>query len=84
MEPECVMRSALAILVVVLSVALPGCTVPMGNLRPGPVTALDGTAIPAKDARALYRARDEWMRFDFESDIDYARLIRRRELNVYV
>jgi len=32
----------------------------------------------------MYRLRDDWLRFDFDSDMDYARLIRRRELNVSV
>jgi hypothetical protein len=72
------------LLVVALAGAVSGCTVPMGTLRPGPVTAIDGKAMPVTDARSLRNVRDEWMRFDFDSDMDYARLIRRRELNVYV
>lgn len=32
----------------------------------------------------MNRLRDDWLRFDIESDMDYARLIRRRELNVSV
>jgi hypothetical protein len=56
----------------------------MGTLHPGPVASIDRTAIPARDASSLYRLRDDWLRFDFDSDMDYARLIRRRELNVSV
>jgi hypothetical protein len=56
----------------------------MGSLRPGPVTTVDCPAIPAQDARDLYRVQDEWLRLDFDSDVDYTRLIVRRELNVYV
>jgi hypothetical protein len=71
-------------LTVALAGAVSGCTVPMGALRPGPVTAIDGKAMPVTDARSLHNVRGAWMRFDFDSDMDYARLIRRRELNVYV
>ena len=56
----------------------------MGALRAGPVAGVNGVAIPANDARSLYRVRDDWARFDFDSNVDYARLIRRREVNVYV
>ena len=72
------------LLVVALASLLAGCTVPMGTLRPGPVVSIDRTAIPVRDASSLYRLRDDWLRFDFDSDMDYARLIRRRELNVSV
>lgn len=72
------------LLIFALTAALPGCTVPMGALRPGPAVSIDGVAIPAKDAHSLYGVRDNWARLDFASDMDYARLIRRRELNVYV
>jgi len=72
------------ILVAVLAALVSGCTVPMGTLRHGSVTAIDDKAMPVTDASSLHNVRNEWMRFDFDSDIDYARLIRRRELNVYV
>jgi hypothetical protein len=84
MESERTTYSGLVLLIVALVDAVSGCTVPMGTLRPGSVAAIDGVAISAKDAHALYRVRDEWVRFDFDSDMDYARLIRRRALNVYV
>jgi hypothetical protein len=48
------------------------------------VASIDRTAIPVRDANSMYRLRDDWLRFDFDSDMDYARLIRRRELNVSV
>jgi hypothetical protein len=72
------------LLLIALAAAVSGCTVKMGTLRPGPASAIDGKAISLADARSLHYVRDEWMRFDFDSDMDYARLIRRRELNVYV
>ena len=85
MEPTFATRSRLLLLVVAITAASVGCTVPMGNLRPGRATPIDGMSIPTVDARALYRIRDlDWLRFDFDSDTDYARVIRRRELNVYV
>lgn len=85
MESTFATRSRLLLLVVAMTAASAGCTVPMGALRPGRVTPVDGMSIPAVDARALYRLRDfDWFRLDFDSDTDYARVIRRRELNVYV
>jgi hypothetical protein len=84
MEPRCIMRCNLVALVMVLTIAVSGCTVPMGTLHPGPLGQVDGLTIPAKDAVALYRVRGEWMRLDFDADMDYARLIRRREVNLYV
>jgi hypothetical protein len=77
-------NEALCLLLFALTGALSGCAVPMGVLRPGSVASAEGLAIPAADAPSLYQVRDEWMRFDFDSDMDYARLIRRREMNVYV
>lgn len=84
MESGQTTRSGLVLIIVALVGAASGCTFPMGTLRGGPVAGVDGVALPAKDARALYRVEDDWTRFDFESDMDYAQLIRRREVNVYV
>ncbi|WP_079520275.1 hypothetical protein [Luteibacter sp. 22Crub2.1] len=72
------------VLVAALAGALSGCTVPMGTLRHVSVAGIDGKAMPVPDVRSLHNVQGEWMRFDFDSDIDYARLVRRRELNVYV